>query len=192
MLNDNDLILVRNRNRGGTSYQVDGNWIRFEINEEKKVPFSHLKSLTYTYGGQYLLDHCLVVENKEALELLNMQVEPEYFYTEDQIKNVLFNGSYDEFADFLDFAPNGALEIAKNLAVTEELPDIKKREMLGEKTGLNITNAIMVNRVMNEDNEIEDAEAPKKRRVQVAEPQTETKERRTAVPADKNKIVIKK
>lgn len=187
---DEDLVVVRNRNRGGTSYPIDGNWINFEYNQVRKVPFSHLKTLTYTNGGRYLLDHCLVVEDKEALEQLNMQVEPEYFYTDEKIKDILFNGSYDAFADFLDFAPEGALEIAKNIAVTEELPDMKKREMLGEKTGLNITNAIMVDHVMNEDTE-NIAEAPKQRRVPVEKEKPTVKERRTEVPAS-DKIIIKK
>ena len=190
---DDDLIVVRNRNRGGTSYPIDGNWYSFEYNQVKKVPFSHLRTLTYTNGGRYLLDHCLVIEDKEALAQLNMQVEPEYFYTDKQIEEILFNGSYDEFADFLDFAPEGAIEIAKNLAVIKEMPDMKKREMLSEKTGLNITNAIMVNHVMNEDNKDAEEEAPKKRRVQVKEDKPEAKERRVEVPADTNKkIIIKK
>lgn len=192
MFKDEDLIVVRNRNRGGTSYQYEGDWIRFEYNESKKVPFAHLKALTYTYGGQYLLDNCLCIENQEALEQLNMKVEPEYFYTQEQIRNILFNGSYDEFADFLDFAPLGAIEMAKNYAVTEEIADMKKREMLGEKTGLNITNAIMVNRVMNEDNNDAEEQAPKQRRVQIKEKSAESTGRRVAVPADKNKIIIKK
>lgn len=192
MLKDNDLVVVRNRNRGGTSYLIDGNWINFEYNEVKKVPFSHLKSLTYTNGGRYLLDHCLVIEDKEALKQLGMNVEPEYYYTDEQIRKVLFDGSYDEFADFLDFAPNGAIEIAKNLAVTEELPDNHKRDMLGQRTGLNISNAIMVNKVMNEDNNDAEEAAPKQRRVKIEEPKTEAPARRVATPADKNKIIIKK
>lgn len=192
-IKDDDLIVVRNRNRGGTSYQIDGNWINFEYNQIKSVPFYHLKTLTYTHGGRYLLDHCLVVENEEALKLLNMQVEPEYFYDDDKIRDVLFKSSYDEFADFLDFAPDGALEIAKNIAVTEEIPDMKKREMLSERTGLNITSAINVNHAMNEDNNDAEEEAPKKRRVQVKEDKPEVKERRVEAPADTNKkIVIKK
>lgn len=192
MLKDNDLVVVRNRNRGGTSYLIDGNWINFEYNEVKKVPFSHLKSLTYTNGGRYLLDHCLVIEDKEALKQLGMNVEPEYYYTDEQIRKVLFDGSYDEFADFLDFAPNGAIEIAKNLAVTEELPDNHKRDMLGQRTGLNISNAIMINKVMNEDNNDAEEAAPKQRRVKIEESKTEAPARRVAAPADKNKIIIKK
>ena len=61
--------------------------------------------------------------------------------------------------------------------------------MLSEKTGLNITNAIKVNEIMNAEDE-GTAEEPKKRRVQVEEAKSEVKERRTEAPA--SKIVIKK
>ena len=188
MIKDDTLVQVRNRANGSVGYSLDNNFHRrFEPNETKKVPFSELKQLQYGKGGQYALDNLLVVEDKEALDLLNMKVEPEYFYDEATIKDMLLNGSIDAFADFLDFAPEGAIDIAKDLAVKLELPDNRKREMLSKKTGLNITNAIMVNKVMDEETEKE-AEAPKQRRVQVEE--TETKERRTEAPA--SKIVIKK
>ena len=175
MIKDTDLIEVRNRNNGSTGYTLDNNFHReFGYQETKKVPFEELKRLSYAPGGQYLLDNYLVIENKEALDLLNMQVEPEYFYTEDKVKELLFKASYDAFADFLDFAPNGAIEIAKTIAIEEEMPDMKKREMLSERTGFNITNAIMVNKIMNDEEE-KPAEAAKQRRVPVEEEKTDTK-----------------
>lgn len=182
MIKDDTLVQVRNRANGSVGYSLENNFHRrFEPNEIKKVPFSELKQLQYGRGGQYALDNLLVVEDKEALDLLNMKVEPEYFYTEDKIKEVLLNGSYDEFADFLDFAPEGAIEIAKNIAIKEEIPDTKKREMLSKVTGLNINSAIMVNKVMDEEDAEE--EAPKQRRVQTEEPKTEeAPARRAATP----------
>ena len=181
-IKDTDLISVRNRNRGGTGYTLDNNFHRnFNYGETKKIPFSELKALQYAPGGEEILKDCLVIEDQEALNLLNMKVEPEYFYTEDKIKEVLLNGSYDEFADFLDFAPEGAIEIAKNIAIKEEIPDTKKREMLSKVTGLNINSAIMVNKVMDEEDTEE--EAPKQRRVQAEEPKTEeAPTRRAATP----------
>ena len=193
MINDDKLISVRNRANGSVGYTLDNNFHRsFEPKEVKKIPFGELKQLQYAVGGQYALDNLLIIEDKEALDLLNMQTEPEYFYTEAEIRKILFEGSIDAFADFLDFAPDGAIDIAKDIAVKEEIPDVRKRDMLSDKTGLNITNAIMVNKVMNADDETAD-ESPKTRRVQVEEPKTEvegTKERRTEVPT--TKIVIKK
>lgn len=186
MIKDTDLISVRNRNNGTTGYTLDGNFHRdFSPKEIKKVPFSELKQLSYAPGGQYILDNYLVIENKEALDLLNMKVEPEYFYDETKVKNLLLAGSIDEFADFLDFAPDGAIDIAKKIAVEEEIPDIRKRDMLSEKTGLNINNAIMINHVMNEDdNSEEDAEEAPKRRVAIKEDSAEPKtpQRRVAAP----------
>ena len=45
----------------------------------------------------------------------NTSSEPEYKYTEENIKELLTSGSYDAFLDFLDFAPQGAIDIVKNL-----------------------------------------------------------------------------
>lgn len=189
-MKDTDLVLVRNRNNGTTGYTLDNNFHRdFNPGESKKIPFTELRQLQWAPGGQYILDNYLVVESQEALDLLNMQVEPEYFYDEEKVKEILLSSSIDAFADFLDFAPKGALELAKNLAIKEQIPDVRKRDMLSEKTGLNINNAIMVNKIMDEDDEKEE-EAPKQRRVQPEESKPEVKERRTATPT--SKIVIKK
>lgn len=192
-IKDDDLILVRNRNNGRTGYTLDNNFHRdFEPREEKKVPFSELKALQYTAGGATILNQFLVIENQEALDLLSMKVEPEYFYDEKKVKEILLSGSMDEFADFLDFAPDGAIEIAKDIAVREELPDMRKREMLSKKTGLNINNAIMVNHVMNDDDsDKEEKEAPK-RRVPIKDKKETSTEpvRRAATP--KYNVVSKK
>jgi hypothetical protein len=190
-IKDDELISVRNRNNGETWYQLDNGIVRtFQRDEIKKVPFKELVELSYSQGGQALLEESLVIENEDALASLNMKVEPEYFYEESDIRMLLFNGTYDEFADFLDFAPDGAIEIAKDIAVKEEIPDIRKRDMLSEKTGLNINNAIMVNHIMDDEEKKE--ETKKERRVKSAETETKS-ERRTVAPATpKYKIVDKK
>lgn len=190
-IKDDDLISVRNRNNGETWYQLDSGIVRaFQRDEIKKVPFKELVQLNYSEGGRALLAENLVIENKEALALLNMNVEPEYFYEDSDIRMLLFDGTYDEFADFLDFAPEGAIEIAKDIAVREEIPDVRKRDMLSKKTGLNINNAIMVNHIMDDEEKKE--EVKKERRVKSAETETKS-ERRAATPAaPKYKVVDKK
>lgn len=165
MIKDDTMVVVRNRDRGAVGYTLDNNFHRnFEPNESKKVPYSELAALQYAPGGAYILEHFLVVEDKTALEALNMTVEPEYFYTEADVRKILLEpNNMDEFMDFIDFAPEGAIDIAKDIAVKEQIPDVRKREALSKKTGLNINNAIMVNQVMNESEG--EAEAPKERRV---------------------------
>ena len=185
MIEDKTLISVRNRNMGDTGYVIPDQNIKrsWAYGESKKIPFEELRAFSYLPGGLFALNNLLVVENEEALKLLNMEVEPEYFYTDEDIKRILLTGSVDEFADFLDFAPEGAIEIAKNIAVVEKIPDVRKRDMLSKKTGLNINNAIMVNEIMDAEDEKKEEEAPK-RRVKLEDKKTETgtKERRTAAP----------
>ena len=182
-MEDNKLINVRNRNSGETGYVIpDRNINRsWQPNETKKISFEELRAFSFMPGGLYCLNNLLVVEDSDALEELNMNVEPEYFYTEKDIERILLQGTIDEFADFLDFAPEGAISLARDMAVKEEIPDVRKREMLSKKTGLNINNAIMVNKVMAEE-EKATAEAPKQRRVPKEETPAaaeETPKRRT-------------
>ena len=182
MIKDDTLINVRNRNNGTTGYILPDSNVRrsFAPKETKKIPFGELRSLQYAPGGSYLLDNLLIVEDKEALDLLNMKVEPEYFYDEKKIKDLLYTGSMDEFLDFLDFATVGAIEIAKDIAVKEEIPDNRKREAISKKTGFDINNAIMINKIMDTEDEKSEEEKPERR---VKENAETAPKRRAAVPS---------
>lgn len=183
VMENKKLCSIRNRNNGMTTYQLpDIHIVRsFGVNETKKVPYEELLALSFAPGGKYMLENLLVIEDPEVLKALDMQVEPEYFYTTAMVKDVLFNGSYDAFADFLDFAPEGAIEIAKEIAVKEQLPDSRKREMIEKKTGFSVDNAIKVNKIMDSDTtETENKVEEKKRRV--AAPEVETPKRKAPLP----------
>ena len=121
-MDDKTLISVRNRNNGYTGYSIPdkGIWRNFNIGETKKISLEELRQLQYQPGGEYVLENLLVVESEEALKALNMTVEPEYNYTKEDIENLLLNGTLDQLRDFLDFAPDGAIELAKEIAVVEE------------------------------------------------------------------------
>ena len=170
MIKDDTLINVRNRNNGTTGYTLaDGAketrlWAENEI---KKITFAELKRVSYLPGGAELLRDYLVIEDPAAIEALNVgidiQEQPEYLYTENEIRNLLFNGSLDELKDFLDFSPDGGIEIAKQIAVNEELPDMRKRKIISEATGFNINTAIEINDMMK-DNDVAEEAAPKKQR----------------------------
>lgn len=187
-MKDSELVVVRNRNNGTTGYKIYDTGVRrrFAVGETKRIPLEELKALQYTPGGDYILKNLLIVENKGALEDLNMEVEPEYFYTEAKIKELLYNSNMDAFLDFLDFAPAGAIEVAKQMAVEEKIPDSRKREAITKKTGFNIDNAINVNRMLEEEDEKEKEKkaAAKERRVKVEEEETASAapQRRTATP----------
>lgn len=188
-MKDEELVIVRNRNNGSTGYTLPDSNVRrlFAPGESKKIPMAELRSLQYAPGGDYILRNLLIVENAAALDDLNMKVEPEYFYTEKEIRKLLFESdNMDAFLDFLDYATSGALEIAKDIAVKEQIPDMRKRQALSKKTGFNINSAIMVNEVLNVE-EQENAEAPsKERRVKPTAEESATPQRRTA-PLDVQK-----
>ena len=202
-MKDSELVVVRNRNNGTTGYKIYDTGVRrrFAVGETKKIPLEELKSLQYTPGGDYILKNLLIVENRGALEDLNMEVEPEYFYTEAKIKELLYSSDMDAFLDFLDFAPAGAIEIAKQIAVEEKIPDSRKREAITKKTGFNIDNAINVNKMLEEDDEKEKAKkeaSAKERRVKTEEeaapsaPQRRTTTPETEVGVPKKYNVVKK
>ena len=98
------MVNVTNRNNGFTGYTIPDTGITrsFNIDETKKIDIEGLKQLQYVPGGEYLLKHFLVINDKSALEVLNMEdVEPEYFYTRKEVEELLKNGSIEQLEDAL-------------------------------------------------------------------------------------------
>lgn len=159
-MSETKMVKVRNRNGSVVGYQIPEAGInrQFSINETKTIPESELQQLQYVPGGDYILKHALVIEDEEVLTDLNMKVEPEYSYTEEDIKNILFNGTLDELEDFLNFSPDGGIEILKKMAVELEVPDTRKRKLISEKTGFNINTAIGINEMLDQETEEEETE----------------------------------
>lgn len=145
MLDKNTMIKVTNRNRGYTGYKIPelGNLRRdFAPKETKEISMAELTALSYLPGGKPMLSKYLVIDNAEAVKELLGDVEPEYYYSEDDVKRLLLYGSYDQLLDCLDFAPTGVLELVKKLAVDCKLNDVRKREAIHQKLGFNVDTAI--------------------------------------------------
>lgn len=154
MLADNEIVKVTNRDNGSVGYTIPdlGNLHRnFYPSETKKIPVEELRKLSYIAGGDYILKNCLSIDNKELVEELLGKVEPEYFYTKEEVETLLKTGSLDEFLDCLDFAPDGVIDLIKDIAVDIELNDVAKREAILKKTGFDVSKAIMINKETNEE-----------------------------------------
>lgn len=163
MIDKNALIKVRNRNKGTVGYTIPdlGNLHRnFQPGETKEVSMDELRKLSWVPGGDAMLKDYLIIEDEEALKELLNTVEPEYYYTEEDIIKLLQVGTMDQFMDCLEFAPEGTIELIKDLAVKIELNDIQKREAILKRTGFNVTNAININK----ESEINDNEDENKAR----------------------------
>ena len=155
-MEDNVKVKVKNRSLGPIYYSVpEMNNLRreYQPKEEKTVFFEELRKLYYTTGGKVLLDNYLIIEDKEALEELGMHVEPEYFYEEEQVIDLLENGSMDEFLDCLDFAPEGVRELVKQLSVRLPLNDVAKRKVLLDRYDFNVEKTIEIVEANKEENE---------------------------------------
>lgn len=194
MIDNNTIIKVTNRDNGSTGYKIPdlGNLQRnFQPGESKDITMDELRKLSWTPGGRYLLKNCFIVHNEEALkELLSKEVEPEYFYSEEEIKTLLQKGTLDQFMDCLDFAPDGVIQLIKELAVKLELNDIAKRQAILDKTGFNVTKAIEINK---ESMEIDEVESEKTRRAApiTREPEAQPAKRRAPI-ASKYEVVSMK
>jgi hypothetical protein len=192
MLNNETIIKVTNRSFGRTGYSLPERNVRrqFEPKQTKEITMGELRELDGRSGGHYLLENCLIIKNEEAVAELLGEVEPEYYYTEKEIKELLLTGTLDELKDCLDFAPVGVLNSVKDLAVELQLNDMNKREAIYEALSFDVTNAIRINK----ESQIVEEEKPKNRtrRVNTQESQKEQIEtqstgRRAAAP--KYKVV---
>lgn len=190
---ENKMVVVTNRNVGMTSYYIPEANIkrRFAPQESKRISLDELTQLSYITGGEYILKNCLIINDKDALSALNINVEPEYFYTEEEIKKILTSteeNSLLQLEDMLNFAPAGVIDLTKQIAVNIELPDTRKRSLITKMTGFNVDNAINVNHVLNAEDEKSAAGEPEKKVRKAAAAQTEPT-RKTAPIVDKYKVV---
>ncbi len=179
-MEDNVKIKIRNRSNNVVGYTIPdmGNLHRrFEKRQEKIITFEELRKLSYISGGIQILKNYLIVRDPQALKELQIDVEPEYYYEEDQVKKLLQEGSLDEFLDCLDFAPQGVLDMIKTLAVNLPVNDVAKRRAILDKLKFNVDKAIEIKQMAEEDEQVPEA-AISKRRVQINDKNGEQPTRR--------------
>lgn len=146
-MNEKVLIKIVNKYDGRVGYDVPDLGIHrdFYPNEVKEVTFQEIEKLSYMPGGSVILKEYLEIQDKEAAEkVLHFKPEPEYHYSIEDVKQIMKNGTLDQFLDCLDFAPEVIKETIKELAVTLPLNDMQKREAVKEKLGLDVTKAIEI------------------------------------------------
>lgn len=172
-------VTVKNRNNGYTNYVLpNGVRRQFTIGQTRKIDLEELKELRDCDGGEYILKNYLIIDDKSALDFLDLSPEPEYFYTEVEIKKLLSEGSLDQLDDALTFAPAGVIDLIKDIAIKTELPDMRKRKLIFEKTGYSVDNAIKVNEILESKEETAaPVEAPKRKAATI---ETETSGRKAA------------
>lgn len=182
MIDEKKIVRVTNRDNGHVGYRIPdmNNLVRdFSANETKNITVEELKKLAYISGGPTLIRDYLIIDDAEVVKEVLGEVEPEYYYTEDDVKNLLLTGSLDALKDCLEFAPKGTIDLVKKLAIEMPLNDIAKRKAILEMTGFNVDAAIMV----NEETKEESDNTQKVRRIsEPVKEEVKSTGRRTAAP----------
>ena len=151
MLTNDMLVKVTNRSNSLVGYKLPEFHIkrRFSKNETKQLTVQEIRALNSEKGGHALIKNHLIIDNEELVNELIFNIQPEYYYTEKDVIELLLNGSADQLLDALDFGPHGVHDIIKSKAVELNLNDLRKREIILEKTGFDVTAAINANEQSN-------------------------------------------
>lgn len=147
MVNNDELIEVRNLTTQRIAYLIPERSVRrdFSAFETKEITAGELRELWFKSGGKILLQNYLGVNNKELARefgITNDQFTHEYSWTKKDIDRVLLEGSADELADALDYAPLGITETLVNRAVELKISDMNKRKLIKEMTDKDVSKMI--------------------------------------------------
>lgn len=153
-------VAVRSRARGVVNYKIDS--LRVKRIWQKSgdiinIPIDELIELTTIRGGQRLLDKYLVIEDKEALKLIyDYELAPEYSYGEAEIDFLLHAGTNEQLFDALDYAPQGALDLIRIMAIKNKPDTILKLEAINNKFGINLNTIIKNSEADTDSQEVEE------------------------------------
>lgn len=146
---------VKNRSFGMVSYKIPEANIKRNIQpgETIIVTYDELVKLAFQPGGRELMEQFLQIADVEARQELGLKTELEYDMSEQDVVDLLVNGSLDQFLDALDFAPEGVKTLIKALSVKLPLESTSKRKALKERTGFDVDAALANSEPDNEDEE---------------------------------------
>jgi hypothetical protein len=175
---------VKNRCASAVVYNIPDLHIRrrFTPGEVKEISEEELTQLKYQPGGEYLLVHYLQVERDNYHKLGLDEPEREYFYTDEQIKDLITKASLEEFLDALDYAPEGVIDLFQHYSTILPMSDLQKIEAFKQRTGFDVAAALKNNVV----EEVAEAAPVRKRRV---DSETVTHERRVEAETPKYNII---
>ena len=183
MIENSMTIKVTNRDNGSVGYSVPDLGVHrtFQPKESKEISAEELRKLSYLPGGDVIIKDYLIIHNEELLKELLGEVEPEYYYSEDEVKTLLLSGSLEQLQDCLDFAPNGVIDLIKSLAVSLKIDNVSKRKAIQDKTGFNVTRAIEINEETDEETASKES-AQGRRAAPITAKSEEAQQRRSAPP----------
>lgn len=145
-MDGNRKVPVRSRTEGSVCYKLDSlrvarSWPK--TGSVLQISIDELKELMVYPGGEYILRNLVIIEDEAArIEILGAEVQPEYNYTEDEIKYLLYEAEDNALLDCLDYAPIGVLELIKEFSL-EKMPNTTaKIKAINQKLNINLNKII--------------------------------------------------
>lgn len=170
-----DYVLVKNRASHNVGYSLQDKGIHrhFTAGEVKKLPLDEIKALAWSTGGLRTLKKYLIITDAKAREEIfgTAECEPEDLYTKEDIKNLVLKGTVDELDDCLTFGGEAVRDLVVEVAFENEVSDIRKRELILNKTGYDITTMIKNEKESQEDGKIVVDNKPQRKAAKPATPE---------------------
>jgi hypothetical protein len=168
---------------GDVAYQLTDPLVHrtWKPGELKIIRFDELYKLSNHPGGMPLLVNHLQIRDAEVRKALNLPMEPEYFYTEEDARRLVNQGTEEEILDALEFGPRSLAGMIRYYAILD-IDSIEKMKFFNSLFHMNIQQ-VRDNLKETEDEVTQTTES--KRRVKatpeaVEEQITATRERKSA------------
>ena len=173
-------VAVVSRSKGSVSYsiptlRVARTWLK--AGDSLDIPIDELLELRVIAGGAKLMDKYLIITDEEAYSIVYNEEEmiPEYQYGIDEVKYLLYEGTVEQLMDAIDYAPQGVLDLIKQLAV-KKMPDkTDKIDVINKKFNINLLTIVQN---ASPEEEIEDKPVTRRSEPVVIQPKTPTKYKR--------------
>lgn len=177
-----DTCSVTNKSAGRVVYKIPELNLRREFyphETKKNIAVDELEKLAQMPGGRNILYNYLMVNDPEVIcFLINGEVPPEYWFSEEKLPGWMNSCSLDEFKDALDFSPQGTKDLIKKYAFEMPLNDFAKRQAIKEQLGFDVTRALENSK---DDESESENNKPTTRRIQT---NTTTPQRRVQITAN--------
>lgn len=116
----------------------------FEVGETKELTNKEMDALYQLAGGAELVKDYLLIEDRQWVFKNCGEVPTEYYWNTPEITKCILEDPLDLFAETLDYAPAGVLDVLKRLAWTLPLTDLNKIKAIEDKLGFDVQAAVKI------------------------------------------------
>ena len=134
-------IEVESKYRGYLSVKEENTNIRRvfpHIGFKMSLDEDSIKNISYSPGGRAILKNYLIVKDEKLVDELALDLEPEDTFNENDIKELLTKGTYEQLEDALKYGSEGTRELIKDCAIDIRLSDNNKVKLISNFLNVNL------------------------------------------------------